>query len=43
MWLGANLRTLYLASMAKEGRDADITRLMKTLGEWAGAEIPKTR
>lgn len=43
MWLGSNLRTLYLASMAEQGRDADITALAKTLGAWAGATLPKTR
>ena len=43
MWLGSNLRTLYLQSMAEHGREADITTLTKTLGAWAGKEIPKTR
>ncbi len=43
MWLGTTLRTLYLASMAKEGRQGDLTQLAKTLEEWAGVEIPKTR
>jgi 3-hydroxyisobutyrate dehydrogenase-like beta-hydroxyacid dehydrogenase len=43
MWIGSNIRTLFLASMAEHGRDADITTLMKTLGSWAGKEIPKTR
>jgi len=43
MWLGTTLRTLYLASMAKEGRQTDLTTLGRTLEEWAGVEIPKTR
>jgi 3-hydroxyisobutyrate dehydrogenase-like beta-hydroxyacid dehydrogenase len=43
MWLGSNLRTLYLASMAEQGRKADLTALAKTLGKWAGHDIPKTR
>lgn len=43
MWIGSNLRTLFLAAMAENGRDADITTLVKTLGKWAGKEIPKTR
>ena len=43
MWLGSTIRTLVHASIAKEGRDADYTTLSRTLEEWAGAEIPKTR
>lgn len=33
MQLGVNMRTLYLQSMWKEGMDADITTLLKTLEE----------
>ncbi len=43
MWLGSNLRTLYLAAMAEHGRQADITTLLKTLEKWAGVEVPKGR
>jgi 3-hydroxyisobutyrate dehydrogenase-like beta-hydroxyacid dehydrogenase len=43
MWLGTALRTLYMQSMWEQGRDVDITALLKTLGNWAGVEMPKTR
>lgn len=43
MWLGMNIRTLYLQAMSEFGRDADITVLVKTLGKMAGHEIPATR
>jgi len=43
MWLGTNLRTLYLASMAEQGRDADLTSVVRLLEKWAGVDIPTTR
>jgi 2-hydroxy-3-oxopropionate reductase len=43
MWLGTNIRTLFMHCMAEMGRDKDITVLAKTLEKMAGVEIPKTR
>ena len=43
MWLGSNIRTLFLQCMAEVGRDQDMTALAKTLEKMAGVEIPKTR
>jgi hypothetical protein len=43
MWLGTNIRTLFLQCMAEVGRDKDMTALAKTLEKMAGVEIPKTR
>jgi 3-hydroxyisobutyrate dehydrogenase-like beta-hydroxyacid dehydrogenase len=43
MWLGMNIRTLFKQSFQENGRETDITELMKTLGKMAGHEIPKTR
>ncbi len=43
MWLGTNIRTLFLQCMAEVGRDKDLTALAKTLEKMAGVEIPKTR
>jgi len=36
MWLGTTIRTLFLASMAETGREADMTALAQTLEKWAG-------
>ncbi len=43
MWLGTNIRTLFLQAMNEFGRDKDMTVLAKTLENMAGVEIPKTR
>jgi len=43
MWLGSNIRTLFMQSIAEVGRDADLTDLARTLEKMAGVEIPKTR
>ena len=43
MWLGTNIRTLFLQSMAETGRDKDMTALTLTLEKMAGVQIPKTR
>jgi len=43
MWLGTNIRTLFMQCMAEVGRDADLTTLAQTLERMAGVEIPKTR
>ena len=43
MWLGTNIRTLFLQAMNEFGRDKDMTVLAKTLENLAGVEIPKTR
>ena len=43
MWLGTNIRTLFLQSMAELGRDKDMTALAQTLEKLAGVQIPKTR
>ena len=43
MWLGTNIRTLFLQSMAEVGRDQDLTALTTTLEKMAGVQIPKTR
>jgi 2-hydroxy-3-oxopropionate reductase len=43
MWLGTNIRTLFMQCIAEVGRDADLTELAKTLEKMAGVEIPKTR
>ena len=39
MQLGVNMRTLYLQSMWKEGMDADITTLLKTLEEIGNTKL----
>ncbi len=39
MQLGMNMRTLYLQSMWKEGMDADITTLLKTLEEIGNTKL----
>jgi 3-hydroxyisobutyrate dehydrogenase-like beta-hydroxyacid dehydrogenase len=39
MQLGVNMRTLYLQSMWKEGMDADITTLLKTLEEISNTKL----
>jgi 3-hydroxyisobutyrate dehydrogenase-like beta-hydroxyacid dehydrogenase len=43
MWLGTNIRTLFLQCMAEVGRDQDLTALTTTLEKMAGVQIPKTR
>ena len=43
MWLGTNIRTLFMQCIAEVGRDADLTELTKTLEKMAGVELPKTR
>jgi 3-hydroxyisobutyrate dehydrogenase-like beta-hydroxyacid dehydrogenase len=43
MWLGTNIRTLFMQAIAELGRDADITALALTLEKMAGVELPKTR
>ena len=43
MWLGTNIRTLFLQCMNEFGRDKDMTVLAQTLENMAGVEIPKTR
>lgn len=43
MWLGSNIRTLFMQCIAEVGRDADLTELTRTLEKMAGVEIPKTR
>lgn len=43
MWLGTNIRTLFMQAMAEVGRDKDMTALAQTLEKMAGVEIPKTR
>jgi 3-hydroxyisobutyrate dehydrogenase-like beta-hydroxyacid dehydrogenase len=43
MWLGSNIRTLFLQCMAEVGRDQDLTALTTTLEKMAGVQIPKTR
>ena len=43
MWLGTNIRTLFMQAMADVGRDKDMTALALTLEKMAGVEIPKTR
>ncbi len=43
MWLGTNIRTLFMQCMAEFGRDKDMTVLAKTLENMAGVQIPKTR
>ena len=43
MWLGSNIRTLFLQAIAELGRDQDMTALAKTLERMAGVEFPKTR
>ena len=43
MWLGTNIRTLFMQCIAEVGRDADLTELALTLEKMAGVELPKTR
>ncbi|MEQ9124940.1 MAG: NAD(P)-dependent oxidoreductase [Alphaproteobacteria bacterium] len=43
MWLGSNIRTLFMQAMAEVGRDKDMTALTLTLEKMAGVQIPKTR
>ncbi len=43
MWLGTNIRTLFLQCIAEVGRDKDMTALAQTLERMAGVEIPRTR
>jgi len=43
MWLGTNIRTLFLQCMVEVGRDQDLTALTTTLEKMAGVQIPKTR
>lgn len=43
MWLGTNIRTLFLQCIAELGRDKDMTALAQTLERMAGVQIPKTR
>jgi 3-hydroxyisobutyrate dehydrogenase-like beta-hydroxyacid dehydrogenase len=43
MWLGSNIRTLFLQCMAEVGRDQDLTALTTTLEKMARVQIPKTR
>lgn len=43
MWLGTNIRTLFMQAMAEVGRDQDMTALAQTLEKMAGVQIPKTR
>ncbi len=43
MWLGTNIRTLFMQCMAEVGRDKDMTALAQTLEKMAGVQIPKTR
>lgn len=43
MWLGTNIRTLFMQCIAEMGRDADMTTLAQTLERMAGIEMPKTR
>ena len=43
MWLGSNIRTLFLQSIQEMGRDKDMTSLAETLEKMAGVQIPKTR
>ena len=43
MWLGTNIRTLFLQCMGEVGRDKDMTALAQTLERMAGVEFPKTR
>jgi len=43
MWLGSNIRTLFMQAMADVGRDKDMTALALTLEKMAGVQIPKTR
>ena len=43
MWLGTNIRTLFLQAIADVGRDKDMTALAQTLEKMAGVQIPKTR
>lgn len=43
MWLGTNIRTLFLQCMAEVGRDQDLTALTTTLEKMARVQIPKTR
>jgi 3-hydroxyisobutyrate dehydrogenase-like beta-hydroxyacid dehydrogenase len=43
MWLGSNIRTLFMQCMNEVGRDADMTELVKLFENMAGCEIPKTR
>jgi len=43
MWLGTNIRTLFMQAMAEVGRDKDMTALAQTLEKMAGVQIPKTR
>ena len=42
-YVGTLVRTLYRQMVEQEGRDLDITRLVLTLEQMAGTEIPKTR
>ncbi|MGZ0187150.1 MAG: NAD(P)-dependent oxidoreductase [Alphaproteobacteria bacterium] len=43
MWIGSNIRTLFLQSIQEMGRDKDMTSLAQTLEKLAGVQIPKTR
>ena len=43
MWLGTNIRNLFLQCMNEVGRDKDMTMLTETLERMAGVQIPKTR
>lgn len=43
MWLGTNIRTMFLRAIAEVGRDKDMTALALTMEKMAGVQIPKTR